>query len=75
MKGVPHGSILGPLLFNICINDMYLRIKDCDLYNFADDNTVSSSHRGPESLQLTLKQISEESIESFTDNEMLANPD
>jgi hypothetical protein len=43
-KGVPQGSILGPLLFNVFINDIFYFIKHCDLYNYADDNTLSSSH-------------------------------
>ena len=39
--GAPQGSILGPLLFNIFVNDMLLFTQTCDLCNFADDNSIT----------------------------------
>ena len=41
-RGIPQGSILGPMLFNTFIYDIFMIIEQSDICNFADDNTLHS---------------------------------
>ena len=74
IKGVPQGSILGPLLFNIFLNDIFYFVKKSNLYNYADDNTLSYSHPDLLETKNVLTSESEYVIEWFGTNQMQANP-
>ena len=54
LRGVPQGSILGPIFFNLFINDLFLCIEKTNICNFADDNTIYSCNIN---LQTILKDL------------------
>ena len=74
-KGVPQGSILGPLLFNVFINDIFYFINKSTLFNYADDNTLSFYTSNFDEPISVLQSESNILIDWFHFNMMQANPD
>ena len=49
--GVPQGSVLGPLLFLLYVNDIYSSSNKLNFYLFADDTNILYSHKNLKSLE------------------------
>ena len=57
--GVPQGSILGPLLFIIYVNDLHDVTRSCDLSMYADDTHITSALKKSSDLELNTEILPE----------------
>ena len=73
--GVPQGSILGPLLFNVFLNDIFLFVENTNMANYADDNTPYAIESNIDKLIETLENETCILLNWFNINEMKSNND
>ena len=71
--GVPQGSILGPLLFNIYMNDIFLFVPELNIANYADDTTPYTTEKSINSLLEKLEVNTSKVVEWFRNNYMKSN--
>ena len=63
--GVPQGSILGPLLFNVFLSDLCFTLNDINIASYADDNTPYMIADNVDDLIISLEQTLNSLFEWF----------
>ena len=72
--GVPQGSILGPLLFLLYVNDLHLHLTCSDLDMYADDSTLSVTDRSVAVIQNKVQSDLLKIEKWCVANNMILNP-
>ena len=73
--GTPQGSCLGPLIFLLFTNDLYLHLNHSASILFADDTTLYKTHRNLNYLRWSLQEDMNTLIDWFRANKLTLNID
>ena len=73
VRSIPQGSILGPLFFNLFIDDLFLFIERRNICNFANDNTIYSCNINLQTIPKDLKYDMQNILKWFKINSLKPN--
>lgn len=73
-SGVPQGSILGPLLFITCTNDISEELAEYDIFSYADDMQIVVKGKSVKNLGKQLETAIKKANEYYNKNSLLCNP-
>lgn len=73
--GVPQGSVLGPILFLVLVNDLSFNVSNCFTTLYADDTSLLTSHKDLDELTILAESGLSDAIKWFETNGLFLNVD